>query len=67
VESAKTDMDAIKRNIAEIERLHGEVLTTTSKAASTKTENSLHQLMGKVKAVTNFQFQIQKIVENIGH
>jgi hypothetical protein len=48
VEGIKKDMDAIKKNITEIEKKHGEALKATSKAVSSKTEDSLHKLMDTV-------------------
>jgi t-SNARE complex subunit (syntaxin) len=48
VDGVKKDMDAIKKNITDIEKKHGEALKATSKAVSSKTEDSLHKLMDTV-------------------
>ena len=48
MEGIKKDMEAIKKNITEIEKKHGEALKATSKAVSSKAEDSLHKLMDTV-------------------
>jgi len=52
VDSVKKDMDAIKKNISEIEKKHGDALKATSKATTSKTENSLHNLMDTVRTIS---------------